>query len=215
MAPAAPSIPLPLRAISSAGKTGGRPPVSARNRFIPVKEPAVDGRFGSVLQLPARVHRGACRHRARSGRPHGPRRAIPGAGTTGADRRFGFVLPGMPGPWPTDTMSFWKDDVIGFALDHETRRQMEEQAAWIAREPTNPRPYYHLAQFCRINGRTTDALGLLLEAVRLDAGFADAHVSLSEIYAIQADYDAARRHAHAAAENGNRQAEELLKRYGL
>ena len=111
-------------------------------------------------------------------------------------------------------MSFWRDDVIGFALDRETRRQMEEQAAWIAREPANPRPYYHLAQFCRMNGRTDDALGLLLEAVRLDAGFADAHVSLAEVYAIRGDYPAARRHARAAAENGNHGAEEMLDRHG-
>jgi cytochrome c-type biogenesis protein CcmH/NrfG len=110
-------------------------------------------------------------------------------------------------------MSFWQD-VIGFALDHETRLHMEEQAAWIAREPGNPRPYYHLAQFCRMNGQADHALGLLLEAVRLDPGFADAHVSLAEMYAIGGDLAAARRHAAAAAENGNPQAEEMLARHG-
>jgi cytochrome c-type biogenesis protein CcmH/NrfG len=39
---------------------------------------------------------------------------------------------------------------------------------WIEREPANPRPYYHLAQFYRMENRTEQALGLLLEAVRLD-----------------------------------------------
>ena len=31
-------------------------------------------------------------------------------------------------------MSFWRKEVIDFALDHETRRHMEEQVAWIERE---------------------------------------------------------------------------------
>ena len=70
-------------------------------------------------------------------------------------------------------MSFWRKEVVDSALSDETRRQMEEQRAWIEREPSNPRPYYHLAQFYRIEGRQDEALGLLLEAVRLDAGFAD------------------------------------------
>ena len=30
---------------------------------------------------------------------------------------------------------------------------MEEQAQWIEREPSNPRPYYHLAQFYRMDGQ--------------------------------------------------------------
>jgi cytochrome c-type biogenesis protein CcmH/NrfG len=109
-------------------------------------------------------------------------------------------------------MSLWRDS-IDFALDHETRRQMEEQFAWIAREPANPKPYYHLAQFYRMNGRPDEALGLLLEAVRLDPAFADAHASLAELYAIRADYPAAQRHAQLAAENGNPQAQDLLSRY--
>ena len=47
-----------------------------------------------------------------------------------------------------------------------------------------------------------EALGLLLEAVRLDANFADAHASLAEMYVIREDYQAAWRHARAAEENG-------------
>jgi hypothetical protein len=35
------------------------------------------------------------------------------------------------------------------ALGGETRRQGEGQRAWIEREPSNPRPYYQLAQFYR------------------------------------------------------------------
>ena len=112
-------------------------------------------------------------------------------------------------------MSFWRREVIDFALGAEARAQMEEQRAWIAREPANPRPYYNLAQFFRIEGRTDDALGLLLEAVRLDAAFADAHVSLAEIYAVRADYAAAWRHARAAESGGDGRAVELLARYGV
>jgi tetratricopeptide (TPR) repeat protein len=110
-------------------------------------------------------------------------------------------------------MSLWRES-IDFALDHETRRQMDEQLAWIAREPANPKPYYHLAQFYRMNGRPDEALGLLLESVRLEPAFADAHASLAELYAIRGDYHAARRHAQIAADHGNPQALQLLERHG-
>jgi cytochrome c-type biogenesis protein CcmH/NrfG len=109
-------------------------------------------------------------------------------------------------------MSFWRKDV-DFSLDHETRRQMDEQLAWIAREPSNAKPYYHLAQFYRMNGRPEEALGLLLEATRLDPSFADAHISLAQLYAIRADYPAAQHHARLAADLGNCRAMELLHRY--
>jgi cytochrome c-type biogenesis protein CcmH/NrfG len=110
-------------------------------------------------------------------------------------------------------MSFWRKEIIDVALDHETRLHMDEQLAWIAREPANPKPYYHLAQFYRMNGRQDECLGLLLEAVRLDPAFADAHASLAELYAVRADYPAARRHAQLAADHGNPRALELLTRY--
>jgi thioredoxin-like negative regulator of GroEL len=110
-------------------------------------------------------------------------------------------------------MSFWRREVIDGALDHETRRHIEEQMAWIAREPANPHPYYHLAQLYRMCGRAEEARGLLLEAVRLDETFADAHVSLAEMYVIGGDYESARRHADAAHRHGNPRAAELLGRY--
>ncbi|HKE28435.1 MAG TPA: tetratricopeptide repeat protein [Bryobacteraceae bacterium] len=112
-------------------------------------------------------------------------------------------------------MSFWRKDVIGFALSDETRRQMAEQLAWIEREPTNPRPYYHLAQFYRIENRQDEALGLLLEAIRLDPAFAPAHISLAEVYAIRAEYPAAWRHAREAERNGDATAVNLLTRHGI
>ena len=79
----------------------------------------------------------------------------------------------------------WRKDVIDFALDHETRNHVDEQMAWIAREPANPRPYYHLAQLYRMQWKQDEALGLLLQAIHLDAGFAAAHVALAEIYAVR------------------------------
>jgi|SRR5579883_80036 len=110
-------------------------------------------------------------------------------------------------------MSFWRKEIVDFALDNETRKHMDEQLAWIAREPSNAKPYYHLAQFYRMNGKPDEALGLLLEAVRLDPTLADAHASLAELYAIRADYSAARHHAQLAADHGNPRALELLTRY--
>ena len=112
-------------------------------------------------------------------------------------------------------MSFWRKEVIQPALDHETRKHIEEQRAWIEREPSNPRPYYHLAQLYRLDQRDDDALGLLLEAVRLDEAFADAHVALAEMYVVREDYRAAWRHARAAESHGNARAVELLNRYGI
>ena len=112
-------------------------------------------------------------------------------------------------------MSFWRKEVIDFALDQETLRHMEEQRAWIGREPGNARPYLNLAQLYRMCGRTDEALGLLLEAVRLDVSFAEAHVALTEIYAIRDDSSAAWRHARVAEEHGDGRGVELLTRHSV
>src|SRR5579871_6119823 len=107
-------------------------------------------------------------------------------------------------------MGFWRQDVIQFALSHETSLQIEEQRAWIAREPGNARPFYNLAQLFRIEGRQEEALGLLLEAVRLDGCLWDAHGSLAEVYALRGDYAAAWRHARQAESGGISGAVDLL-----
>ena len=108
---------------------------------------------------------------------------------------------------------FWRREVIDVALDHETRAHIAEQRAWIEREPTNPKPFYHLAEFYRLEGRQEEALSLLLEAVRLDASFAEAHVALAEIYAVREDYRSAWRQARRARQNGNARAAEMLERH--
>lgn len=112
-------------------------------------------------------------------------------------------------------MGFWRKEVIDFALDRETRLHMQEQMDWIAREPANPRPYYHLAQLYRVQWKQDEGLALLLEAVRLDETFADAHVALAEIYAVRENYRAAWRHARAAEQHGNRKGVELLERHKI
>jgi tetratricopeptide (TPR) repeat protein len=112
-------------------------------------------------------------------------------------------------------MSFWRREVIDFALDQETRKQMEEQLAWIELEPANPQPYYALASLFRMAGNADYALGLLLEAVRLNPEMAGAHASLCEIYAVRGDYAAAWRHAREAQRNGVTHAADLLTRYGI
>jgi len=112
-------------------------------------------------------------------------------------------------------MSFWRKEVVQFALDQETRQHIEEQREWIAREPANARPYYQLAQLYRMDGRQEEALGLLLEAVRLDAGLAEAQAALAEWYAVREDYRAAWRHARLAEAAGDARAVELLRRHGV
>ena len=109
----------------------------------------------------------------------------------------------------------WRKEVIERALDRETRLQMDEQLAWIEREPSNARPYYHLAQLYRVAFRQDEALGLLLEAVRLDPAFAGAHAALTEIYVVREDYRAAWRHARLAEPAGDRRGVELLEKYGV
>ena len=112
-------------------------------------------------------------------------------------------------------MSFWRKEIIDFALDHETQRHIDEQRAWIAREPHNPLPYHNLAQLYRTQGKQDEALGLLLEAVRLDNQSAEAHLALAEMYAVRDDMRAAWQHARAAEQSGDRRAVELLERYGV
>lgn len=112
-------------------------------------------------------------------------------------------------------MSFWRKEVIDFALDRETAAHIREQKEWIARESGNPRPWYNLAQLYRMEQKQDEALGLLMEAVHLDDTFADAHVALAEIFAVRQDYAAARHHARKAEAHGNPRGVELLRRHGL
>ena len=112
-------------------------------------------------------------------------------------------------------MSFWRKEVIDVALDHETLQHVQEQREWITREPANPQPYCNLASLYRISGRPEEALGLLLEAVRLDATHAESHAALTELYCVSGDYPAAWRHARAAEAAGESRGIALLTRFGV
>ena len=112
-------------------------------------------------------------------------------------------------------MSFWRDEIIQPALDEMTLREIAGQRAWIEKEPSNPKPWYQLASLYRIQGWQEEAVGLLLEAVRLDAGFAAAHLGLAEIYAIRKESAAAWRHARLAESAGNPAAVRMLARHNV
>jgi cytochrome c-type biogenesis protein CcmH/NrfG len=112
-------------------------------------------------------------------------------------------------------MAFWRNEVIDPMLDAQTKREIEEQMAWIAREPSNADPFAHLAALYRMQNRTDEALGLLLEAVRLNPAHANANLSLCEIYSVAGDYMAAWRHARRAEASGDAAGVELLMRYGI
>ena len=112
-------------------------------------------------------------------------------------------------------MSFWRNEVIDPMLDAQTKREIDEQMLWIAREPENPDPYVHLASLYRTQNRPDEALGLLLEAVRLDSAHSDANVALCEMYSVAGDYPAAWRHARAAESAGDTDGVDLLTRYSI
>ena len=54
-------------------------------------------------------------------------------------------------------MELW-DDVVQHALDHETLVNEQEQMEWIAREPSNARPFYNLAQLRRMQYKQDEGL---------------------------------------------------------
>jgi lipopolysaccharide biosynthesis regulator YciM len=112
-------------------------------------------------------------------------------------------------------MAFWRNEVIDPMLAEQTRREMDEQLAWIAREPLNPDPYTHLAALYRMQNQPDHALGLLLEAVRLRPGHAEANLALCEVYSVAGDYPAAWRHARNAESAGNSDGVDLLTRYEI
>jgi tetratricopeptide (TPR) repeat protein len=109
-------------------------------------------------------------------------------------------------------MSLWRD-VADFALDQETLQAEAEQLAWIGREPDNAKPYYNLAQLRRMQYKPDEGLALLLHAIHLDPGYADAHVALTELYAVKGDHKAAWTHARHAASLGLAEGVDLLARH--
>ena len=112
-------------------------------------------------------------------------------------------------------MPFWRNEVIDPMLHAQTKREIDEQMVWIAREPANPDPFANLAALYRMQNRPDEALGLLLEAVRLDPAHAEANVALCEMYSVAGDYAAAWKHARRAEAAGEASGVELLTRHGI
>jgi Tfp pilus assembly protein PilF len=112
-------------------------------------------------------------------------------------------------------MSFWRDRVIDPMMDERTVREIGEQVQWISREPGAADPYVNLAALYRTQQRHDAALGLLLEAVRLDPGHAGAHLALCQIYSVSGDYVAAWRHARLAERAGEGEGVALLTRHHI
>jgi hypothetical protein len=111
-------------------------------------------------------------------------------------------------------MSIWRE-LVDHAMDDETVRAEREQLEWIAREPSNAKPYYHLAQLRRMQWKEDEGRALLLEAVRLDDNFGDAHVALTEMYAVRKEYALAWSHARAAERVGDSEGVVLLTRHQI
>jgi tetratricopeptide (TPR) repeat protein len=110
-------------------------------------------------------------------------------------------------------MGFFRKEMIEFALDQETIQAIAEQKTAITSDPFNPLPYLQLAQLYRMQRKYDEALGLLLEAVRLEPAFAPAQRELALMYIVQGDLSAARHHADQAAASGDRHALDTLEQY--
>ena len=84
-------------------------------------------------------------------------------------------------------MSFWRKEVIEPALDRETRKHMDEQLAWIAREPSQRAPVSTTWRSSTAwRAARMKRWALMLHAVQLDPDFAAAHAALAELYAVRA-----------------------------
>lgn len=109
--------------------------------------------------------------------------------------------------------SFWRKDVIEFALDQETERLIAEQQAAIAADPGFARGYLNLGLLYQMQYKQDLAVEHFLKALSLDPSLADAHVSLGRVYAVRGEMDKAWEHAQVAATLGNQKLLEQLQRH--
>jgi tetratricopeptide (TPR) repeat protein len=110
-------------------------------------------------------------------------------------------------------MSFWRRDIIQPALDHEIQAEMAEQRVTLAREPNNARAHFALGTLSHFRGRTDEAIASYLRAIELDPNYPAPHVSLGRIWAVQARYDEAWKHAREAERLGDPSLVEQLERH--
>ena len=110
-------------------------------------------------------------------------------------------------------MSFWRDNVIQPALDHDVQLAVAEQLAVLDRDPSNSAAHFALGTIRHFQGQTALAIEHFQTAVENDSNSSAPHVSLGRIYAVAGQYDLAWKHARAAETLGNRELLEMLERY--
>ena len=108
---------------------------------------------------------------------------------------------------------FWREEVIGFALDHDTERHIAEQKAAIAANPNDAGAHLNLGLLFQIQYKQDLAVEYFLKALSLDPRLAAAHVSLGRAYAVRGEMEKAWEHAHVAAALGDRSLLDQLERY--
>jgi Flp pilus assembly protein TadD len=110
-------------------------------------------------------------------------------------------------------MSFWRDNVIQPALNHDVELAVAEQQPILERDPTNSAAHFALGTIRHFQGQTELAIQHFQSAIEHAPDNAAAHLSLGRIYAVAGQYDLAWKHAHAAEALGNRELVEMLERY--
>ena len=108
---------------------------------------------------------------------------------------------------------FWREEVIGFALDHDTECHIAEQKAAIAANPKDAHPYLNLGLLFQVQYKQDRAVEYFLKALSLDPRLAAAHVSLGRAYAVRGEMEKAWEHAHVAAALGDKSLLQQLERH--
>ena len=108
---------------------------------------------------------------------------------------------------------FWREEVIGFALDYDTERHIAEQKAAIAANPNDAHAHLNLGLLYQIQYKQDLAVEYFLKALSRDPRLAAAHVSLGRVYAVRGEMEKTWEHARVAATLGNKQLLEQLQRH--